>query len=477
MDNQYQIRESQRAQRHLLQGLLLSRCAPLAPHRVEQAIGWAREVAADGHPLPPLGFVLDVGVIALGLLRTHDQRQLDPVAGVDPTLLRQYEDYVLGKLFADISFERASEGLLRYRMADQGRALAYAINQQRQRCQFRGVVLPPSVLKRLNDSSGEELIASAWQSVTDEGIQPELIDDLTSLITTIRSTGELLGPEDIFEIESGTALAQFGQRLALRQALQTSNRLQQDLPTQRPRSKPKQYSVATNIMEEDSYPIGGFTSISNRGTIESLVRSELAYIDEQLRPDLFDIKFARNELLYYSRDENQFLRRRLSYVIVLDPDLQSARIKDSGMPVQRIVMLVAMLFAMVNQLIDWLTEDAIQFDFIFVDQATFPLENERELIETLFGEAIKSGIVNIFRMEPDDIRSHCDDLARRSLCQSLTAGINPKPIVGEGPMVSYLVLKDETPELMLGGEPVPLAEDVGIEAWRQQLDQLLRHWV
>ena len=74
----------------------------------------------------------------------------------------------------------------------------------------------------------------------------------------------------------------------------------------------RRYSVATNIMEEDHYPIGGFTSISNRGTVESMVRSELAYIDEGMRPDLFDIKFARNELLFYSRDENQFLRRRLS---------------------------------------------------------------------------------------------------------------------------------------------------------------------
>ena len=28
------------------------------------------------------------------------------------------------------------------------------------------------------------------------------------------------------------------------------------------------------------------------------------------RPDLFDIKFLRDELLYYARDENRFLRRR-----------------------------------------------------------------------------------------------------------------------------------------------------------------------
>ena len=42
------------------------------------------------------------------------------------------------------------------------------------------------------------------------------------------------------------------------------------------------------------------------------------------------MKFLRDELLYYSRDENQFLRRRRTFVFALFPDLVDARFKDAG---------------------------------------------------------------------------------------------------------------------------------------------------
>ena len=61
----------------------------------------------------------------------------------------------------------------------------------------------------------------------------------------------------------------------------------------------------TRALDEDTYPVGGFTSISTRGSIESLLHSQLAYMETDERPDLFDIKFLRDELLYYARDENQ----------------------------------------------------------------------------------------------------------------------------------------------------------------------------
>ena len=51
------------------------------------------------------------------------------------------------------------------------------------------------------------------------------------------------------------------------------------------------------------------------------------------------MKFVRDELFYYSRDENQFLRRRRAFVFVLFPDLVAARFKDPELPYQRIVML------------------------------------------------------------------------------------------------------------------------------------------
>ena len=145
----------------------------------------------------------------------------------------------------------------------------------------------------------------------------------------------MLAPEDVFELEHGTALAELGQRVALRQVLQAARRFEDALPARRVRPFAGRQEVPTHVLDEDTYPVGGFASISNRGSIESLLHSQLAYMEPEsaARPDLFDVKFLRDELLYYSRDENQFLRRRRTFVIVLAPDLVQARFKDADLPV------------------------------------------------------------------------------------------------------------------------------------------------
>jgi hypothetical protein len=109
----------------------------------------------------------------------------------------------------------------------------------------------------------------------------------------------LLALEDVFELEHGTALAEFGQRLALRQVVRVAGQFEVLLPRKPPRPSKRSLAVPTHILDEDTYPVGCFTSISTRGSIESLLHSELADMetDKELQPDLFDIKFQRSELL------------------------------------------------------------------------------------------------------------------------------------------------------------------------------------
>src|SRR5207253_3290566 len=126
-------------------------------------------------------------------------------------------------------------------------------------------------------------------------------------------------------------------------------------PVRGPRETP------TRILDDSAYPVGGFSSISTRGGIESLLHSQLAYMELDERPDLFDVKFLRDELLYYSRDENQFLRRRRTFVFALYPDLVQTRFKDAELPWQRCVLLLAFLIATVRKLTEWLSSDALQF--------------------------------------------------------------------------------------------------------------------
>src|SRR6202040_3897497 len=97
-----------------------------------------------------------------------------------------------------------------------------------------------------------------------------------------------------------------------------------------------------------------------------LLDSQLAFMETD-RPDLFDIKFLRDELLYYARDENQFLRRRRTFVFALYPDLVRARFKDADLPWQRIILLLALLIVVVRKLSEWLAAEALVFEFLIVD--------------------------------------------------------------------------------------------------------------
>ena len=128
--------------------------------------------------------------------------------------------------------------------------------------------------------------------------------------------------EDIEALEDRSALGDMGQYVALRQIRQTTAKLLARLPARPVRPLPNRREVPTRVLDEDQYPVGGYTSISTNGSIESLLHSQLAYIEDSTgEPDLFDVKYTRDELFYYSRDENQFLRRRRTFVLALAPDL------------------------------------------------------------------------------------------------------------------------------------------------------------
>ena len=474
----YEIRDPDEARRHLLCSLWMSRCAPMDPERVSNALRWAAELVSDGAPLPPLGFVADVGRVIAGSLRSVDSQPATAPVELDAAIWRRYEDYVVGKLYADMSFERGVDAVQQYHGRDRDRAIAYVLNAIRTRCGFGGVLLSPAVLSGLRDLKPAEALGQACHQLEQSGWSADLVEEFEDLTNAVRMTGDLLGPEDIFELESGTALDEFGQRVALRQVLQAAAYMEVGLPKQKPRATPRQYSVATNIMDEDSYPIGGFTSISNRGTMESLLRSELAYMDpsDDQRPDIFDVKYVRDELLYYARDENQFLRRRLSFFFIIEPETIKARIKDSQCSWQRIIFLLGLITLAVRKLLDWLSDDAIHFEVLFLRSASRePLEDEFTLLQTLLREEIEKEIVRLEFINREDVESRLTTFARQTLCHVTTIG-GDQPPASDLPIPSFLGLGEATPRLTLEETEVECGE-AGDHAWRQAAASLLRWWV
>jgi hypothetical protein len=233
------------------------------------------------------------------------------------------------------------------------------------------------------------------------------------------------------------------------------------------------------VLDEDRYPVGGFSSISTRGSVESLLHSQLAYMEPHERPDLFDIKYLRDELLYYARDENQFLRQRRSYVFALFPDLVRSRFKDAELPRQRIVLLLALLVAAVRALTDWLSADALRFEFLFLHETgDDPLAPERALIETILREPIAGGTVVAEALPASVLAVRCDARARRSLCHCSMVSTADRRLAAETVVVTRLRVDGPRPMLAVGDEDLTIPEaDDAPSSWQAALDRLLTIWV
>jgi hypothetical protein len=482
----HELRDLAEASRYLLEGLWLQRAAVPTAATVRPALEWALEIASSGNPLPPTGFVADVGHAIFspgGAVRQATDASTS--VGLPAGLARTYEDHVLGKLYADFHFERAGDALRRYQGRDRIRGLAFVVNQFRERANFPGVFLSPAVIRGFLELPPDEVLARGWETLGRNGLFPLLPELYHDLIAASRRIAEVLGPEDIFELEHGTALLELGQRVALRQVLQTTDRLEAALPAHHVRAPAGRHAVPTRILDEDTYPVGGYSSVSNRGSIESLLHSQLAYMEaSDERPDMFDIKFLRDELLYYSRDENQFLRRRRAFIFGLSADLVRTRFKDAELPVQRIVLLLSLTVAVVRKISEWLSTDALVFTFTFLDGGDSTiLADEQGLLGLILREPISNGTVRLERRRsPEELTEECRRQARRSLCHCLLLGIDPPRLASFEPddtFVSRLTAAGPTPVLGLPQEfdsPATGESDSPLSGWAGALERLLRAW-
>jgi vWA domain found in the FtsH ternary systems/N-terminal helical region fused to the FtsH ternary system vWA domain len=479
--NLFELRDPVEARQFVAQGLWLIRATPPTEALVESALAWSLEIAAQGEPMPPVGVVADIGQL---LIEPRWSVSNSPgstleIPGWPAGLSRSYEDAVLGKLDADPSFARASDALARYRGRDFGRGLAFVVDRIRARSRVGGVLVNPVALKAEAGRTPSQILADGWESLEQDGPMPILLDLYGDWVKAARDLADVLGLEDVFELEHGTALASFGQRIALRQVLRVAADFEASVPVEKPRPSGRRPEISTRYLDEDTYPVGGFSSISTRGSIESLLHSQLVYMETGERPDPFDVKFVRDELLYYARDENQFLRRRRSFVFALFPDLARARVKDPGLPHQRIVLLLGLLVASIRRLSEWLGDDSLTFEVVFVEESQAdPLVHERELIELILYEAIARGEVATARMPLGLLAETTASRSRRSLCHALAISIDASSFNDESTMVSLLVADGPIPMLGLGGDPPERLDDAEpLEAWRGVFRGLLEFWI
>ena len=184
-------------------------------------------------------------------------------------LLRTYEDHVLGKLYSDATFARAAEALRRYEERDRMRGLAFLLSRFTERSGFDGVHFSPGVLKGLLETPPDDLLRQGWESFRQHGVH-ELNERLIqSLIAAMRRTTDVLGSDDVAALEAGDALAGEGEQVARRQVRQAAAALEAALPRHGPRPEEGRARRPRALLDEDAYPVGGFSSISTRGALKA----------------------------------------------------------------------------------------------------------------------------------------------------------------------------------------------------------------
>src|SRR5580700_11012068 len=124
------LRDPDAARQFLLQGLWLQKAVHPSAASATNALTWSLVIADAGQPLPPTGFVADLGHLALGKDRAiRTNKETLTVPGWPSRLARTDVDHVLGKLYADWTFERAGDALKRIETAKQPLGLAYIVKQ------------------------------------------------------------------------------------------------------------------------------------------------------------------------------------------------------------------------------------------------------------------------------------------------------------------------------------------------------------
>ena len=249
-----------------------------------------------------------------------------------------------------------------------------------------------------------------------------LLDQLRLLTETVElevRLSQVLGPEDLFELRHAAVLRAPEMRLGCRQVLALRRRLGRAGPRHL-RPPPELPEADTPLTDLSTFPRGGFAELSRRGPPESLLPSELAFLDPSMRIDLFDLRFVEHELCYFARDSGQLRRRRRTVHLVCDLGPLTWA-KSAGYEAQFVVLCHAIFLRLVRDLRDLFSRDALRFRLWYLGDSTPPgqvrMAQEAELMRLLLlADEVPHGWASVettARLSRDDLAEEgrrCDTL-------------------------------------------------------------------
>ena len=392
------------------EALLAASCAVARPlalkgDRYEVSLNALLAALGEKPSLPSLTLAIDLSVLMNG-------DRLEPLNAIPAPLkdaMRVYEDHVLARLVADRRWTAIIEAVAAAPKDLKAAAVGLLAGQLVSRLErtgegkaLNGPGVSQAVIRRVAQRPADEVIQNGRAVLQESPATVELmVQGFEGLARAARRSKELLTDAEVFLLENVAALKGLGPRVTLAQLAEVAQQVEDRLPV-RMKTSLSEGDAPTQLEEESAFPVGGFSSISNVGSLENLVTSELIYMDDPAdpsaeRPDQFDIRFVEGELLYYARDESVAVRRRRTLVLVFDGSLDGCRVQDPGERTQRLMFALGAGAAMVRRLAAWLEAEAVSFDLVFTGahRRDSPLKEEMGVMGLLLREWRERGQVQL----------------------------------------------------------------------------------
>lgn len=326
------------------------------------ALGWLRALWEAGDDALPLDLVHDLGVLLLegrGFTFASSQ-DLALWSEEERSARLGYEDRVLGRWVLDPSVGDAHVAISGLAGELRAQAVAHAV----------GLALGTAARaaeQRMNLGAGNPaILRSTWRealgllgswrrrgegpegegeanAANEAGWKAWALERRAAIVGGL-GEGRLFSPEDLWELAHLADLPSESTRLALRELHAATGAIGGVSPGVAMLVRRKAQEVAVDDNDSSHYPAGGFDALSTRGRFENLVRSEVAYVDEGRELlesiDLFDVRFAQGELLFYTRDESPLFDQRRYVTVVIDRPLE-LRHKHPELAAQTLVLVDA----------------------------------------------------------------------------------------------------------------------------------------
>lgn len=345
-------------------------------------VGLASEVPGAA----PLGALLDVAALLLLPVARLDEarRRLLRDLPVDAALgaaVGRWLDVFVAPVASCAALLDVTDALGRHDVAGRhAGAILVGSEMLRRRSESTALVgaLDAGALRRIVGRPAAELRTRGAAALLSSGRRAGLTARYEALAGHGGRGGELITKADLVLAENAPVLRSRAARTGVRQLVGATEAIALRVPRFLRHNAARGDAVTSRIRDEGSYPMGGFSSVSTAGSLESVVSSELAYLTPgaDLVDDLFTVRWALGELLYYTRDESVTSRPRTTVSVHFSGDLALARRKDRDVPYQRATLALAAVCVLVARAAHLLRGESLRCRLVF-DRALAP---ERDVV-------------------------------------------------------------------------------------------------